>query len=120
MKSYYSSLKCTHNKRCRYTTGFQCEEEGCRRFIQRGTLEYFICEESSSIWMALHNRGVKFHRGESNVDISDELKEFKDKLFNNEYLRNLTESEAEEFMNKTYELLNTKEIKRDEACKTLR
>lgn len=95
----------------RFTTGFACDD--CGRFIQKGTLEYFMTEGHSSIWMALHNRGV-------NGEISDELSELMEKLDCKEYLGTLNETQAQELMDYTYEILNMNKVSDDEATITLK
>lgn len=117
-ESYLSSINCrnnstsVHNARCRYTHGYICED--CGSFINKDTLEYFMTEGCSDIWMALHNRNTK-------TEISNELKDLMYKLqsFDNNYLSTLTKREAEKFKNETYKILLRYNILDTEATVTL-
>jgi len=112
-ESYLLSLDCNHNARCRYTHGYQCED--CNRFIKKDTLEYFMTEGYSDIWMALHNRGTK-------GVLHNDLNALKIKLatFNNDYIKTLTEKEAEIFMTETYGMLSIHNVLDTEATVTLK
>ena len=55
-----SKIKCEHNARCRYTTGFYCED--CNIFFNKDSPTYRSGELLSSIWMTLHNIGCDFIR----------------------------------------------------------
>lgn len=44
---------CIHNQRCRYSTGFYCED--CRTFFDKDSPTYRSGELLSSIWMVLNN-----------------------------------------------------------------
>lgn len=112
-ESYLFTLKCRHNARCRYTHGYQCED--CNKFIKQGTLEYFMTEGCSDIWMALHNRGIK-------GVLHNDLNALKIKLatFNNDYIKTLTEKEAEIFMTETYDILSLHNVLDTEATVTLK
>ncbi len=120
-KSYLKSIGCgtkhVHNRRARYTNGFSCED--CGRFIDKETLEYFMTEGHSSVWMALHNRGVSFRRGESDSDISDELKELKelkDVLDDYDLLLGMSETECVELYFKTNDLLSKNNVSGKESA----
>jgi len=46
-------MPCVHNRRCRYTSGFYCED--CDTFFPKESPEYRSDELLSSICMVLHN-----------------------------------------------------------------
>jgi hypothetical protein len=57
-----SGNQCKHNQRCRYTTGFFCEE--CKTFVKMGSDEYFMFEGFDSWWMVIHNIWCRLSKGE--------------------------------------------------------
>jgi hypothetical protein len=120
-RSYLLSLNCgnkfVHNAGTHYTHGKQCSD--CGRFIKKGTLEYFMTSGIFDIWRAIHNRGVKYVRGEVKKDIDNELKILLEKLDDRDKLFELTESEARKFMEETYQILNKYKILDTEATKVL-
>jgi hypothetical protein len=116
--NYLDSISCqsegyVHNKRARFTHGYLCET--CERFIPKDSLEYFMTEELSSIWMALNNREVKFRRGEIDFDLADELKELKSRLLDKPYLRGLSFDDAINFRIEVYSLLKIDLVRVDES-----
>ena len=46
-------MECAHNKRCRYTHGFYCED--CKTFFPKDSPTYRQDELMSSLWMAISN-----------------------------------------------------------------
>jgi len=109
---------CVHNHRWRFTSGFQCEEPSCHRFVAEGTVEYFYHEELSSIWMVLHNRCVGAVRGERTEDL--DVAAMKKRVWNFERNRSrYTLEKITEFRDELYAFLNAKKIGRDEASFTL-
>ena len=116
-KSYLLSLNCgnrfIHNSGAKYTHGRLCYD--CGRFIEKGTLEYFMTEGHLSIWMALWNRGIDARRKKTNKDSPLELKNLMNKLYDRDYLLSLDENEAQQFMDDTYNLLNKYKISYNEA-----
>ena len=115
--SYLLSLNCGskyfHNNGCSYTTGRLCSD--CGRFIEKGTLEYFMTCGHLDIWMAIHNRRVKFNNGEIKSDISPEVENIMNTLDDEDKLIEMTKSEAKDFMIKTYNILRRYEILDTEA-----
>lgn len=117
-ESYLKTITCQkgghiHNARTRYTTGYFCRD--CGSFIERDSLLYFMTEQVGSIWMAIHNRGVDFRRGNTNMDISEEAKSLMEKLDNKELLNSLTENECLKFKDEAYRVLNQFNIQENEA-----
>jgi hypothetical protein len=68
--------KYPHNQRCRYTTGYHCDD--CGNFFANDTEEYLRTEALSSYDMAIHNIGVYFHRENTELpqDMIDLRKQF--------------------------------------------
>lgn len=58
-----------HNQRCRYTTGFYCND--CGSFFPRESEEYLRTEALSSYDMSIHNLGVYFSIG--NIELPQDL-----------------------------------------------
>lgn len=116
---YIANIKCgtkrkhPHNARCRYTHGYKCED--CGEFIKSGTLEYFMTESISGIWMTLNNRHIKH-------ELPKDVKELMDKIWtsDDDFIYNLTETEAEEFRIDTYAILAKHGIIDDESSITLK
>lgn len=52
--------ECTHNKRCRYTTGYYCDD--CKTFFENSSPTYRKTELLSGIWMVLNNINVQLYR----------------------------------------------------------
>lgn len=106
--NFLSNLNCKtgHNARRRYTHGYSCED--CGRFIDKDSLEYFMTEGHSTIWMVLHNRNI-------DKELQEELKSLKNRLFDNHYLYNMPKFEAEIFKKQTYEILSRHNILESEA-----
>lgn len=50
-------MTCSHNKRSRSTTGFQCTDE-CGQWFSKDSPTYRKDEYMSSLWMHLHNTGI--------------------------------------------------------------
>jgi hypothetical protein len=58
-------MNCEHNHRCRYTTGFFCED--CHTFFDKDSPTYRSGEYLSELWMACHNinaRALQAHQPE--------------------------------------------------------
>ena len=123
-KTYYlASITCqergyAHNQRCRYTHGYSCET--CYKFIEKGTLEYFMTEQHSSIDLAIHNRTVSFRRGEVKIDVAPELLQLQKQLEDGNFLHSLNEEEATKFMEHTYKILNMYLVNDEEATLKLK
>ena len=66
-----------------------------------------------SIWMALHNRNIKKPLGSELTDLMEALDDKKS-------LALMTESDAKQFMAKTYELLSNHEVLDSEASINLK
>lgn len=111
--SFYNDIKCEtngykHNSRCRYTHGYLCED--CYRFIPKGSLEFFVTEEITSIWMVLR-------RGESEINLTKELEELKDLVYHtNRYLRELNKQELESERDRIYGLLRKHNLKSSDCA----
>jgi len=121
--SYLKSITCRqgdypHNARTRYTTGYYCRD--CGKTISKGTLEYFMTEGISDVWMTLHNRNCAFNRGESKDALSAELTALMELTSDSAIQRALSESEAQVFMDRTYAMLETNKISDTEATKIIR
>lgn len=115
--SYLLSLNCGkryfHNHSTSCVGGILCSD--CGRFIDDGTLEYFMTTGHDQIWNTLHNRQANFKRGKTLFELNDELKNLMDLLENKSKLIKMTKEQAENFMNETYLLLDKYKIKDDEA-----
>jgi hypothetical protein len=116
--SYLNSIQCQkngyyHSSRLRTTEGFHCED--CGEFVKKGTLQYFMTEGHTSIWMAIHNKSADFRRGESKSDISDQLKTLLVTLFDSTLLNSLTEVQAIQLREDTYRILESEGIQDNEA-----
>ena len=116
-RSYLRSLNCgneyVHNAAVRCTHGKMCSD--CGRFIEKGTLEYFMTSGVFHIWIVIHNRAVKFMRGESPTDLTCELKNLMERLNDQKTLLKMTEAEAQKFMDETYEILSRHKISDNES-----
>lgn len=53
-------MGCTHNKRCRYTNGYYCED--CKTFFDKDSSTYRSTELLSNIWMVLNNINADYYR----------------------------------------------------------
>lgn len=119
--SYLLSLKCgntyIHNNRMRFTDRFYCSD--CGKFVYKDSLEYFMTEGISTIWMSIWNAGIPFKRGETDIDISKELKHLLKRLDDKRFLRTLNEDECIEFMQETYKILRDNKLTGQEATLTL-
>ena len=69
-------LKCSHNQRCRYTTGFYCED--CGMFFSKGSRTYRSGEKLSDIHMVLHNIRADSIRNGQKPDI--DVQQMMDKI----------------------------------------
>jgi len=61
--------KYPHNQRCRYTTGYKCDD--CDNFFDKNSEEYLRTEALDSYDMSIHNIGVDFHR--ANTELPQEM-----------------------------------------------
>ena len=68
--------KYPHNQRCRYTTGYHCDD--CNNFFDKDSEEYLRTEGLSVYDMSIHNIGVYFHRENTELpqDMIDLRKQF--------------------------------------------
>lgn len=112
-RSYLLSLNCVHNAGTNHVNGKLCED--CGRFIEKGTLEYFMTDGIFEIWMALHNRGAKYRRGETDKDLDIELKILIEKLEDRDGILKMTEVDAKSFMDDTYKTLSKHKVLDTEA-----
>jgi hypothetical protein len=69
-----------HNQRCRYTTGYKCDD--CNNFFDKDSEEYLRTEALSSYDMSIHNIGVYFHREKTElpqdmIDLRNQFDELK-------------------------------------------
>lgn len=119
-ESYLLSIGCgteyVHNHGTMFTNGKQCSD--CGRFIEKGTLEYFMTSGVSQIWMALHNRRANFHKG-NGEDLHLKLIEFMNILINKKQLLLMDKIEAQIFMDETYFLLGRFNISDSEALQSI-
>lgn len=91
--------ECIHNTRCRYTTGYYCED--CNIFFDKDTQTYRKTELLSNIWCVLHNINVESMR-KNNQEIK-EIRELLNKIGIHEEKENYEELIAEsEIMMKEY------------------
>jgi hypothetical protein len=111
---YLLNLACLHPTRIRYKNKFFCEN--CNKFIQEGSLEYFMCQERRNLWMAVHNKICKIKKKEIKVpkklleifeDIRDELED--------DFIENLNEKQAQELMEEIYSKFKLLNIEKTEA-----
>ena len=68
--------ECKHNNRCRYMTGFQCED--CDTFFELSSPTYRSDELLSSIWMVLHN--INAARGQAGESLYPAVELMLDKI----------------------------------------
>lgn len=61
---------CPHNQRCRYTSGFYCED--CKTFFPKDSPTYRAEELLVTLWCALHNINARSVRG-GGPEIADAL-----------------------------------------------
>lgn len=68
--------KYPHNQRCRYTTGYQCDD--CNNFFDKDSEEYLRTEGISNYSMSIHNIGVYFYR--ENTELPQDVIELKNQF----------------------------------------
>lgn len=68
--------KYPHNQRCRYTTGYKCDD--CNNFFDKDSEEYLRTEALSSYDMSIHNIGVYFHR--ENTELPQDIIELRNQF----------------------------------------
>lgn len=64
-------MDCSHNQRCRYTTGFLCED--CGEFFDKDSPTYRSDELLADIWMVLHNVWVNDDSALDALAMRDEI-----------------------------------------------
>src|SRR4030043_257589 len=79
--SYDDCIKRTypHNNRCRFTTGFYCED--CGNFYKKGSNEYELHAGNLNpleLWIAYNNKAVEIYRKSNNAE-SEEYKKLIEK-----------------------------------------